>query len=165
MTMPDPSLARYAGLPPAGLGRRIGALVYDGLIVIAIWMTTVYGAVTLKALVLKPLGLALMGPVAEDHVSGPLVPSLVVLAAFGYFAYFWIRNQQTISMQAWRLRVQRPDGTPITLQQAAIRFMAALPALFALGLGYLWVLVDPLRRSWPDLASGTCTVVYHPDRD
>lgn len=162
----DPSATNeFASLPPAGLLRRLGALVYDSLIVIAIWMTTGYAAVALKALVLGPLGIPLFGPVAADTATGPLVQTLVVLAAFCYYAYFWTRNQQTISMQAWRLRVQQPDGRPITVLQAAIRCVVALPGLMLLGAGYLWVLVDPSRRSWTDLASGTRTVVYHPRRD
>lgn len=65
----------------------------------------------------------------------------------------------TLGMQAWRLRVQTLEGCPLTVKQSLIRCAVAWLSLLALGLGYLWVLFDKQRRSWPDIASNTQTVV------
>ena len=69
------------------------------------------------------------------------------------------RGGMTLGMQAWRLRVQTLDGHAITLKQSLIRCATAWLSLAAFGIGYWWVLIDGQRRSWPDIASKTETVV------
>jgi hypothetical protein len=34
-----------------------------------------------------------------------------------------------------------------------------IPSIICLGVGYLWIFIDPLNRSWPDLFSNS--VVLH----
>ena len=68
-------------------------------------------------------------------------------------------------MQAWRLRVQTSDGDNITLKQSWKRFLAAIPALGLLGIGYFWMWLDPTRRTWPDQLSGTRVVSLPADMD
>ena len=65
-------------------------------------------------------------------------------------------------MQAWRLRVQDADGHNITLLAALKRYLVAYPSLLAFGLGYWLMLLDPMKRSWSDRASGTRVVLYTP---
>lgn len=159
------SRQRLAELPPAGLLRRFGALVYDGLLVLALVLTT-SGLANLFAG--RP-------EIAEDAasvslenmqtVSGPLLGSLIVIVVFTFFAYFWVRHGRTLGMQAWRLRVQTGDGYNITLNQAWKRFLAAIPSLGLLGLGYFWMWLDPGRRTWPDRLSGTRVVMVPADMD
>jgi uncharacterized RDD family membrane protein YckC len=61
-------------------------------------------------------------------------------------------------MRAWKLRLQRRDGGPITLWQALLRFLVAFPSLLLLGLGLLWMLVDRDRMTWYDRFSETVMV-------
>lgn len=122
---------------PASLPRRLGAMLYDTFLLIAMWMATLWVLV----------------PIANAPVTGAWVQSLLYMEAFGFFAYFWIRNQQTLGMQAWRIRVQNPDGSRISLGQCLVRFVTGAASLVLLGLGYWWMLVDPQRRSWSDIAS------------
>lgn len=140
---------------PAGLGRRLGAMLYDAFLVAAIWIAI---AVLHVAFVRYVLGL---GP--EDVGAGEpqrLTLQLLLLAgAFVFFAFSWMRGGMTLGMQAWRLRVQTPDGRSITLMQSLVRYVVAWLSLAAFGLGYLWVLLDRQRRSWPDIVSGTQMVV------
>ncbi|MDX5378684.1 MAG: RDD family protein, partial [Halomonas sp.] len=70
-----------------------------------------------------------------------------------------MRGGMTLGMQAWRLRVQTRSGNAITLRQSLVRYLVAWLSLAAFGLGYLWVLFDTERRSWPDIASDTRVVV------
>ena len=135
--------ATAAGVP-AGLLRRLAAMVYDGLLVLALWL------ITLLIMVLANGG---------EAVYGALVQSALFLEAFVFFAWFWMRAGQTAGMRAWRLRLVSADGNRITLNQATVRFFVAMVSLAAIGLGYWWALFDREHRTWPDLLSGS-RVVY-----
>lgn len=140
--MPDSQPS--AEFRPCPLPRRLGAMVYDALVLIALWMA---GGVLVVA--------ATGGAVA----SGSL-PFQIYLAglAYGYFWLSWRRNGQTLGMRAWRIRLDsgaRPFGAARTLA----RLLGAVAAMLTLGLGYLWSLGRPDRRAWPDLASGSRLVV------
>lgn len=129
---------------PAGLLRRLGAMVYDALVVVALVMVTLF---------------LLTGLNRFEAVHGPWVNAILFLEIYAFFAFFWIRRGQTLGMLAWRLRVQNPGGVPITLTQATLRFIGALLAFAPLGLGYLWLYVDPQRRTWPDMLSASQVVL------
>ncbi len=126
--------------PPVGLLRRLAAMIYDGLLVLALWM------ITLLLMVIANGG---------EAVFGAPVQSLLLLEAFVFFAWFWMRAGQTAGMRAWRLRLVANDTGRITLNQATVRFFAAMLGLGLLGLGYWWALFDRQRRAWPDLLSGS----------
>ncbi|ODV28126.1 MAG: transporter [Rhodanobacter sp. 68-29] len=151
---------------PCPLWRRLAALLYDLLIVVAIVM--VVGLLC---------QLATGGRLIETgaHAVVPLwyqVLQGVVVAA--YFVASWRRGGQTLGMRPWRIRVSRDDGGAISLQQAVIRVLvAAAPLLLlalepaiglratlwaVLGAWVLWLAValfDPRRRALHDLAAGT----------
>ncbi len=129
---------------PAGLLRRLMAMVYDALVLLAVWMLVGFVAV------------ALNGGEANES---PLFHSTLFVVTFAFFAYFWMRAGMTLGMQAWRLRVQDLDGRSVSLQQSLIRFLVAIVSLAAFGLGYWWILFDSEKRSWPDIASRSRVVV------
>lgn len=129
---------------PAGLMRRLAAMVYDALVLMAVWMLVGFVAV------------ALNGGEANES---PLFHSILLVVTFVFFAFFWMRAGMTLGMQAWRLRVQSVDGRSLSLMQALVRFVAAIASLLAGGLGYWWILFDTEKRSWPDMASGSRVVV------
>jgi uncharacterized RDD family membrane protein YckC len=126
-------------LLPAGLPRRLGAMLYDTLLVLALAMLTLY-----------PLMI-----MTDGNLPRPAVQSLVFVETFAFFAFFWTRRGQTAGMLAWRLRVQSLDGHGLTLRQALLRFIGATLSFATLGIGYLWMLIDPGRRTWPDMLSAT----------
>lgn len=126
-------------MEPAGLLRRIGAMVYDGMLILALWMFTLFPMVA----------------ISNDFVYGAAVRSVLFLETFAFFAYFWVTRGQTLGMLAWRLEVRSDDGGPFTLTQATLRFFGAMASFACLGLGYLWILVDRRRRSWSDLFSSS----------
>lgn len=82
----------------------------------------------------------------------------LVLSPMAFFSWFWMHGGQTLGMRAWRLRVQRFDGRPLTLWQVLLRFLAAIPAWALLGLGYLWILVDKDRLALHDRFSESMIV-------
>ena len=148
-------------LPPAGLLRRLMAMIYDGLLVLAIVLTTT-GLANLFAprpeLAPDATTASLEG---MQTVTGPLLSSALFIEIFVFFAFFWVRHGRTLGMQAWRLRVQDAEGHNITLLAALKRYLVAYPSLLAFGLGYWVMLLDPMKRSWSDRASGTRAVLHH----
>ncbi|MCW4153535.1 RDD family protein [Halomonas sp. 18H] len=136
---------------PAGLGRRLGAMLYDSLLVLAIWVALTAGHVLISRLLLG-LPAEQLGQGAAQVMSLRL---LLLLGAFGFLSFFWRRGGMTLGMQAWRLRVQTPQGLALNWRQCLVRFVVGGLSWAALGVGHLWILWDPGRRSWADLASGT----------
>ncbi|MGP5308620.1 RDD family protein [Vreelandella alkaliphila] len=130
-------------------------MLYDGFLVTAIWL-----AVTVVHLAFFRF---VLGQQADEIGTTQFdIWSLRLMLLFFvtlFFVYSWRRGGMTLGMQAWRLRVQTTDGHAITLKQSLVRCVAAWLSLAAFGIGYWWVLFDRQRRSWPDIASNTQTVV------
>lgn len=151
-------IRRFAQLDsvwPAGLGRRLGAMLYDGFLVTAIWIAVTVAHMVFFRYVLD------QQPEEIGTTAGGIWSLRLLLLFFVtlFFVFSWSRGGMTLGMQAWRLRVQTLDGYSLNLRQCLIRCAVAWLSLLAFGLGYLWVLFDKQRRSWPDIASNTQTVV------
>jgi uncharacterized RDD family membrane protein YckC len=130
-------------LPPPGLLRRLGAMAYDTLLLLALLMLLSYPYVWLT-------GGAKPGLVVKTFYQ------LYLLAiCFLFYGGFWVRGGQTLGMRTWRIKLVRSDGGSITRMIALKRFAYALLSLFCLGLGFLWVLFDRDKLTWHDRLSGT----------
>ncbi len=142
--MPD-SLAQ-APHPVVHFPRRLGALLYDSLVLAALWM-----------LATTPL-IAITGGEAIQQGALWFRLYLMVIAA-GFFCWFWTHGGQTLGMRAWRAKLETHDGQAVSWSKAGIRFLAALLSIAPVGLGYLWALVDRDRLTWHDRISGTRVVL------
>jgi uncharacterized RDD family membrane protein YckC len=140
--MPDAPLPR-----PAGLLRRLAAIAYDSVLVFAVWLVTLTTAVV----------------VHNDVVISPTMSSILFIECFAYFTYSWVRRGQTIGMLAWHLHLENDVSAPLRPGQALLRFIGAMLSFGTCGIGYLWMYVDPDRRTWPDILSRT-HVVHLPQR-
>lgn len=130
---------------PAPLWLRLAAAVYDLFPLIALWMLT-----TALLLFAAHGEVDVAHPPRAYHLA--LQAALLAVTA-AYFVVSWSRGGQTIGMRAWRLHVVAEDGVPLPWLRALLRFAVALLSLFALGLGFLWCLIDRDRRAWHDLAA------------
>ena len=130
--------------PPAGLFYRLVAIFYDALLL-------------LSALLIAT-ALALLVTKGTLHYHNPFFRTSLFLICFSFYSWFWLHGGQTLGMRAWRLRLQRIDGQPITIWQALLRFMAAIPSLALAGLGLLWILVDKDKLAWHDRISESMIV-------
>ena len=119
--------------------RRMAALLYDSFLVAAIWM--VLGSV-LQLLAGTEMNQLVDGAVQINPVYRSLVFSIMVASASGFYTWFWTRSGQTLGMIAWRIKVESVDGGLIDFKQGVIRYIAAWPAFFLLGLGYLSIYLD-----------------------
>jgi len=135
----------------ASLARRLAAMFYDGLLLVAILMIA-------TALLLPFSGGEAI--TAADHpwlesAYRLLLGGLVVL----FFGTFWTRSGQTLGMASWRLRVEREDGSLLTWGDTTKRLAAAVLSLLPMGLGFVWMLFDRDGRAWHDRLSRTRVVL------
>lgn len=130
--------------PAAGLFYRLVAIFYDGLLLLSV--------------LLIATALALLATKGTLHYHNPFFRTFLFLICFSFYTWFWLHGGQTLGMRAWRLRLQRIDGQPITIWQALLRFMAAIPSLALAGLGLLWILVDKDKLAWHDRISESMIV-------
>lgn len=134
-------------VPSPGLARRLAALLYDSLLLVALWLAT-------GALFLAISGGQLTAP---DRPLWLLYGYRLALlgVTFGFYGWFWTHGGQTLGMRAWRLKLVSTDGGPVGWPAALRRFLAACVSLAALGLGFLWVVLDREHCAWHDRLSGT----------
>jgi uncharacterized RDD family membrane protein YckC len=136
----------------AGLMRRIGAILYDSLLLFALWF-----------LATVPF-IAISGGESVEPGSGVLyiVYQLTLfLVAYGFFVGFWTTKGRTLGMQSWGLQLETGDGRIPGVGAATVRFLAAIVSWVPVGLGFFWQLWDPARLAWHDRLSGT-RLVYYP---
>jgi len=136
---------------PAGLFRRLAAILYDSLLIFGLW-----------SLASATMLLATGGRLADPDRPASLLwmlQGIFVLIPIGFFTWFWTHGGQTLGMRAWRLKLVSLNGNAVTLRQALIRLAGALLVLLPAGAGLLWILIDPQRRAWHDHLSGTVPVV------
>ena len=157
---------------PAGLLRRLAALLYDALLVIAVLFIA-----------------ALPLPLVEEPVRAlwwarTLEQLYLLTAWFLFFGWFWTHGGQTVGMKAWRMELMRLNGDKPSWQDALIRFVVSsgsfwlLLVLFGLeilsgkiafilaaivfGLAFFWILIDRKDCAWHDHLSGTRLVMVQP---
>lgn len=137
--------------PSAGVLRRLGAMFYDLLLVIAVMMVVTAVLLPLtggEAITNERFG-------AWEYAYRLLLLAIVIL----FFGMFWTRRGQTLGMQAWRLRIQREDGGQLSWLDVFKRLGAATVSLCLAGIGYWWIWIDRDRLAWPDRWTRTRVVV------
>ena len=139
-----------AALKSAGLLRRLAAVLYDALLLVAVLMTVTWLLLPLthgEAITHDSVG-------AFEYFYRALLLGLLV----AYFGFSWTRSGQTLGMLAWRIRVVRADGGHLRWRDVLLRLAAAVLSWIAFGLGYFWMLFDSNRLTWHDRLSRTRVV-------
>ena len=131
-----------------GLLRRLGAIMYDTLLVVAVlFMVTV------------PF-IAVRGGEPVEIGDNTWYRIALVIVIYAFFVGFWTRSGRTLGMQSWGLQLETMDGGRATLATASVRFIAAIISWAPFGLGFLWQLLDRDKLTWHDRISGTRVVHY-----
>lgn len=126
--------------------RHLVSMVYDALLVIAL-IFVVNGLA---------LGIAVQLSDGEQEVLNPHIgQALFVLCFVAFYSAFWLKDGQTLGMQAWRIKLVSLEGGDPTFSQALLRIAGAALSAGCLGLGYIWKLFDRNKRYWHDYISGT----------
>ncbi len=125
--------------------RRFAAMLYDGFLIVALWMTSTT---------------ILVAVVTEGEEAHGLAFQLFLyfeLAAF--YIYFWQATGQTLGMQVWKIRVLDNSGELMTLTQSLQRFAIATVSVAFFGLGFVWLFFNKRRLTLHDMASHS-EVIY-----
>lgn len=131
-----------AKLKQPGLGRRLGAVGYDAILLVAVWFVAT----------------AALLPFSGGEAIAPgqgWYEAYLLTVAFCYFGWFWTHGGQTLGMRSWRLRLVSDTQQSATWGQALLRFAGACVSWLVFGAGFLWVLVDREGLAWHDHISGT----------
>lgn len=137
----------------APLARRLGAMLYDGLLVVALLFLGTVPFVALRG-----------GEPVEPGAANYQV--VMIAIAWLFYVGFWTRSGRTLGMQSWRLQLETIDGGKPGVREATVRFFAAIISWLPLGLGFWWQLWDDEGLTWHDRWSGTRLRYYpkEPDR-
>jgi uncharacterized RDD family membrane protein YckC len=143
--------AAASALPTATLLRRACAMVYDGLLLLALLM------------IVTACFLPLTGGEAVRWSTFPRLTLVywpaVAGATVGYFGLPWTERGQTLGMASWRIRVQREDGYLLTWRDVVVRLAASIVSWAPAGLGWLWAVFDRERLTWHDRLSRSRVVL------
>lgn len=170
--MTDLPAAPPAALPRASLVRRLGALLYELLLLVAIVFVASF-------LVLPLISPGHSGTV--DALSVPALPERVALFLMlfailaWYFVWSWTGGRRTLPMKTWRLKLVLANGHSLPAKVALLRYLASwigpvsslatyavlhrygygAHALWLIAFNFLWAFVDPERQFLHDRIAGT----------
>ncbi len=162
------------GAPAAGFFRRLAALLYDTLLLLAVLFV--------GTVVLLPLtGGKGITPAAQGLGIYFAYRGYLALLALGFFGMSWTRSGQTLGMKAWNIRLETDDGKTPGWPAALVRFafglalasavelglrlagepgwserdLAAGALLLPLAVNFAWIAFDVRGRTLQDLACGS----------
>ena len=122
--------------------------MYDSLLVVALLFLTTIPFVAIR------------GGEPVDSSGNFAYQIILALVIYGFFVGFWSRSGCTLGMQSWGLRVETSKSQAPTVEQATVRFFAAVLSWLPLGLGFLWAIWDKDGLAWHDRISGTRLMHY-----
>jgi uncharacterized RDD family membrane protein YckC len=127
-TVKNPSLSYSGGLVTAPLWRRLASMGYDCILMLALLI----------------FATSLILPLNQGHAFQPhnwiyrcYLFTLISLFYIGFWAY----GGQTLGMRAWRIRVCSRGGHSLSLKQAIVRYIVAIPSILFVGIGFWWSLL------------------------
>lgn len=127
------------------LSRRLGAFVYEGLLLFGVIMAAglVYALLTNQ----------------RHALQGSLGLRIYLFVVLGiYFVWFWTRQGQTLAMRTWRIQLVTASGEKPGTVRAICRYGLAwlwfLPALMSL---WIW----GVKGAWPTFAAVSAGVLAY----
>jgi uncharacterized RDD family membrane protein YckC len=133
----------------AGFGLRFGALLFDLLIMMILWMAATFA---LSALSNKSI-------VSSNSMLAAVYAVAVLLYVLN-FVFLAGRTGQSLGKRIIGIRIVRVDGGPLDVRGAAYRhlvgyFLSAAGAL----LGFVWIVLDRKQQGWHDKLAHTYVVL------
>jgi uncharacterized RDD family membrane protein YckC len=122
-----------------GISRRIAALPYEALLLLALMLVMSFPIAGLK-------GATLSG---APHV---IFQIYLIAVVFAYFTWFWRHGGQTLPMKTWRFRVVTQNGEALNWRYALRRFICALlfygPAVAGTMMMFFPNRISPVLTMW-----------------
>ena len=135
---------------PVGLGRRLLAIFYDMLVIIAC------------LLVITAVATATGVQFGKAHF--PLFSAAILALIFLYFAWCWTHGGQTVGMKVWRFQLCSKHHTNVTWFTAVSRYGSAFFSWMILGLGFFWSLWNAKKLAWHDYLSDSYLIMVSKTR-
>ena len=85
--------------------------------------------------------------------------AFLILLAYLYFCWHWVKGRQTLGMRSWTIFVINESDTTLNWRQATLRYAASSLSLIIFGLGFVWALFDKNKQALHDHLSKTKLVV------
>ena len=156
----------------AGIGRRLLALLYEGLLLVALLLVAGF----VLAPFVSPSGSATSHTLGIPTIAARVgaFAALFLLGAI-FYGWSWSEGRRTLPMKTWHLSIVTRDGAPVPRPVALVRYVAwwigpalgliayALLRPYGAGglavplflLDYLAACVDPERQFLHDRVAGT----------
>ncbi len=136
--------------------RRVAALPYEGLLLLALMLIAAFPAAGMKGVVLN----------GAPHAVFQIYLATVLAL---YFLWFWTRSGQTLPMKTWRFRVVDLHGARLDFKRALRRLLCATlfygPACVGLVLLFFPARVSPVIAMWAFLPMLATLLWARFDRD
>ena len=127
------------------LARRLGAILYDFLLLVTI-------LVFASLIIVIPFNINLENPLFIVY------QGYIYTISFLFYAWFWTHGGQTLGMKTWKFKIISVNGTKVNWVNAFIRFIFAIVSWLPFGLGYIWSMFDTKKRTWHDIVSKTLLI-------
>ena len=136
---PPPIARALAGGTVPGIARRIAALPYEGLLVLALVLIAGFPVAGLRG-------------AAPDGMANFLFQTYLLLVTAVYFIWQWQKRGQTLPMKTWRFRVVDQNGQIPSWPRATLRFVCAMiffgPACIGILLLFFPARISPVVSMW-----------------
>lgn len=128
-----------AAIPAPSIRRRLAALPYEGLLVLALILIAAFPLAGLKGVTLQGI----------PHL---LMQFYFLAVTCTYFTWFWRHGGQTLAMKTWRFRVTDRHGAPLGMVRSIVRYVLVLcfygPACVGLVLMFFPSRISPVIAMW-----------------
>ena len=125
---------------PAGFFRRIAALFYDLILIIALCI----GSILLITFFIN------------TEILSPFMYLFFLVLSISFYCYFWKQNKgQTLGMQVWKIKLSQIDGADVKLSNMIFRCISGLVLNLFFGINYLPMIFRKDKRTLNDILSKT----------
>lgn len=134
------------------LFRRFAALLYDGFLIVSIWILASFPYLWL---------------LGEPHSFLEIAAFRLYLwlVGFCFVSFFWLKAEQTLGMKAWGLSLVRAeDNQALNLKNACARYCLATLGILGGGISYVFALLHPQHMALHDVLSKT-QLMYKKDKN
>lgn len=140
---------RTEDLEYVGFWARFGASILDTFLLLLLTVP----------LTLSVYGLDYFDPEKSGFIAGPADVVITWVLPFVLTVLFWVWRQATPGKMVVSAHiVDARTGRTVSAGQAMGRYIGYFLSLLPLGLGFLWVAIDPRKQGWHDKVAGTVVI-------
>lgn len=134
-----------------GFGRRLGAMLIDGLIIAFMTFTITFG-----------IGFVFLFFDMFIETRDTALQAAIAVAGIAFSAFYWIwswsGNGQSIGQSTLGMTVVGKDGLKLSKGKAVLRYFGFFISALFFGLGFIWVAFDKKRQGWHDKIAGSYVI-------